>query len=112
MFPRMIFAPVCLLLGISSLGAMTGYSDKLGSVPLWLALPTIAAIALIIGGSARFAWTLASILVGQGSTLAFWALGLGLFAVTIWVASMAVQLLQNFFRRTVGVPTERIRWWI
>ena len=107
----MTFAVACLLIGISIIGAISGYTAKRGSAPLWLGLPLIAAIGLMMGGSVRFAWTVASILVGQDSSVEYFALGLGLSATTVWATSIAVQISQNFFYRIVGAPPQQIRWW-
>jgi hypothetical protein len=107
----MTIAAVCLLIGISIIGAMSGYTAKRGAAPLWIGLPLIAAIGLMMGGSAGLAWTVASALVGQNSSVGYFALGLGLFALTVWATSIAVQFSQNFFYRIVGAPTQRIRWW-
>jgi hypothetical protein len=107
----MAFAAICILIGISVIAAVSGYTAKLdGPVSLWVSLPVIVAISLIGGGSIRFAWTLAGAVARQGSAGEF-ALGLGLFAFTLWGTSIAVQFSQNFVYRIVGVPTHSIRWW-
>ena len=107
----MAFAAICILIGISVMAAVSGYTAKLaGPVSLWVALPLIAAISLIGGGSIRFAWGLAAAVVRQGSAGEF-ALGIGLFALTLWATNIAVQISQNLVYRIVGAPTQPIRWW-
>ena len=78
---------------------------------MWVAAPILAAkIGLLLGPTG--AALLAARIVREQQELIVRLIASATFVILYWASLVAVQYAQNFVYRRVGVPVQRIRWWV